>query len=547
MTEDAGAGSKRGSGLGRREFLGATAGALAALGALPDAGAAPSGWNAGSLAHLIPTANHERFLLKASFKSPLKTTPKLLVGGVPFDGARTDAAGRFYRFDVPGLKPATPYELRITDGGGAPLCDGWRLKTLPAPDAKAERLRLLVYTCAGGYDGPAFQGKTFFLELALRRRLLARALSFQPDLVIANGDHIYWDLETSQNKPLAKFVQQNHWAKFGGALDTSLPMLHPRNAAIFLALCDYQIPGLYGTALRSTPSFFLTDDHDLFEGAEFDANVATLPPDTYGKVGAETTQALYYPEFLPDARRPDFLPGGDRAGLPPGTNMTFGTLRYGTLLEAVLYDCRRYMDSRGAHARLVPRWVEDWIQLRTRTEDTTHFFHVPSVPFGYTTGQAGEFYPDVFDDKLRKLVPFGDKAGWQRGWFAQHQRLLAGLAAQRSRVPLVVQGDLHASAAARIVRSGELSLSHPVHVVTAGTLGTGDLAFPSAYRGVPASASALIGLEPALAPAEKNGFTIVDITPDKLTFALFTFRPPERAEQIDTLRPAIVYEVPRKA
>jgi hypothetical protein len=547
MTVDEGPGSNAGNGLGRREFLGATAGALVALGALPEAGAAPSGWNGGSLAHLIPTANHERFLIKASFKSPLKAPPKLSVGGVPFDGVRTDTGGRFYRFDANGLRPGTPYELRLVDASGAPLCDGWRLKTLPAPDTKAERLRLLVYTCAGGYDGPAFQGKTFFLDMALRRRLLARALSFQPDVVIANGDHVYWDLETSQNKPLAKFVQQNHWTKFGGALDTSVPMLHPKNAAIFRALCDYQIAGLYGNALRSTPSFFLTDDHDMFENAEFDAGVATLPPDTYGKVGAEATQALYYPEFLPDPQRPDFLPGGDKAGLPAGTNMTFGTLRYGSLLEAVLYDCRRYLDSSGAHAKLLPGWVEAWILARTRAEDTTHFFHVPSLPFGYTTGKAGEFYPDAFDDKQRRLVPFGDKAGWQRGWFAQHQRLLSGIAAQKSRVPLVVQGDLHASAAGRIVRSGELSLPRPVHVVTAGTLGTGDLAFPSAYRGFPASPSALIGLEPALAPAEKNGFTIVDVTPDKLTFALFTFRPPERAEQIDALRPAIVYEVPRKA
>src|SRR5262249_2157158 len=153
--------------------------------------------------------------------------------------------------------------------------------------------------------------------------------------------------------------------------------------------------------------------------------------------------------FLPDPHRPDFLPGGDRVGLAPGTNMTFGTVRYGSLIEAVLYDCRRYLDDKGAHAKVLPSWVEDWILARTPAEATTHFCHAPSMPFGYTTGKAGEFYPDVFDDKLRRLVAFGDKPGWQRGWFTQHQRLLGALAAQKSRAALVVQGDLHASAAGR--------------------------------------------------------------------------------------------------
>jgi hypothetical protein len=69
----------------------------------------------------------------------------------------------------------------------------WPLKTFPSPDAAPERMRILAYTCAGGYDGPSLHGKTFFLDMTARRKLLARAMSFQPDAVIANGDHIYWD------------------------------------------------------------------------------------------------------------------------------------------------------------------------------------------------------------------------------------------------------------------------------------------------------------------------------------------------------------------
>ena len=42
-----------------------------------------------------------------------------------------------------------------------------------------------------------------------------------------------------------------------------------------------------------------------FENDEYDNTLATLPPDIYGIRGAEQTQQLYYPEFLPDANRPD--------------------------------------------------------------------------------------------------------------------------------------------------------------------------------------------------------------------------------------------------
>ena len=142
---------------------------------------------------------------------------------------------------------------------------------------------------------------------------------------------------------------------------------------------------------------------------------------------------------------------------------------------------------------------------------------------------------------------FQEKPGWQRGWFAQHQRLIEALAAQKRRAPVIVQGDFHASAAGRVVRSGELSLARPVDVVTAGTLGTGDIPFPSSYRSIESTPSQLIGMEQALKPTEKNGFCIIDVTPDKLTFTLFMWRPPQPVEEIDTMKPALVYEVPRKA
>ncbi len=52
------------------------------------------------------------------------------------------------------------------------------------------------------------------------------------------------DEKTTLNKPHSKFIQENVWKRFGEPLDLSVPMLHPKNLPTFLAVCDYQIPGL---------------------------------------------------------------------------------------------------------------------------------------------------------------------------------------------------------------------------------------------------------------------------------------------------------------
>jgi hypothetical protein len=71
--------------------------------------------------------------------------------------------------------------------------------------------------------------------------------------------------------------------------------------------------------------------------------------------------------------------------------------------------------------------------------------------------------------------------------------------------------------------------------------------FPSSYRGVESKPSQPVGMDQALKPLEKNGFTITDLTPDKVTFAMFVWRPPQPVEEIDNMKPVLVYEVARKA
>ncbi|MGF6202550.1 hypothetical protein [Pseudomonas laurylsulfatiphila] len=40
---------------------------------------------------------------------------------------------------------------------------------------------------------------------------------------------------------------------------------------------------------------------------------------------------------------------------------------------------------------------------------------------------------------------------------------------------------------------------------------------------------------------------MIDITPEKIVFSLFVRRPPQQVEEIDSMKPALIYEAPRHA
>ena len=236
----------------RRTFLAASS----ALSAAPPA-------SEGSVRHLLPTASHERIRLKASFLEPLTGAPRLRVGGRLAQAIKTDSNGEFWAFDISGLKPSTPYTLELTTVSGKPLCPAWNLKTLPHPDDPVSRFRLLVYTCAGGHDASRISGTglDYWVPAAVRRRIFQRALAFKPDAVIANGDHIYWDLRFGRGQ--LQLPPNPH-----GDFQRDLPVLATANEPRLRFACDAQIADLYGTLLGTVPVFFLQDDHDYFENDE---------------------------------------------------------------------------------------------------------------------------------------------------------------------------------------------------------------------------------------------------------------------------------------
>src|SRR5439155_3810048 len=124
---------------------------------------------------------------------------------------------------------------------------------------------------------------------------------------------------------------------------------------------------------------------------------------------------------------------GDRS---PGLSETFGTLRYGRLAEVLLYDIRRTVTLAGPSAVYVDLEVEKWLAARSAATEVAHLVHAPSNPPGWTAGKWGEWYPDVLgsDGKLTVAKP---KPYWQSGWLKQHDRLIAAMAANKARAPLV--------------------------------------------------------------------------------------------------------------
>lgn len=511
----------------RREFL-----LTSAAAALPAAT-----WNSGNVVHLLPAAGSRRIILKSSFREPLAKAPLLALDGArPAPGRRGDTRGLFWSFDVDGLEPARRYTLRLLSDQGKPLCDEWPLRTLPSPEEQSTRLRLGIYTCAGGHEAIRDpNGANAFLPLAVRQRFLSRLLSFQPDAVIAIGDHVYWDQRSAvANRGRHRNQQQSQLA---GDFDRSLPIFGTPNEQVLQKAAGPQIADLYGTMMRSVPTFFVQDDHDYYDNDEASDSLVTFPPDAFMLRAARATRSLYYPEFLPEVGRPDGLAGSFEFEPNIRYSECFGTLRWGKLAELLIYDCRRHLTLTGPSAGFIPDTAEQWLTARTRSADTRHLVHVPSVPFGWSAGKWGDWYPDILGDDgkltIRKPKPY-----WQEGWRKQHDRILGALSANRDRIPLVVSGDLHSHAIARIQKSGAVDWSkHAPTVMIAGPVSTAASGWPSSARGTVAQGAIGLELDSRVPVVEHNGFTIAEFTDRTITLKLYGWKAGTPEQAIDTLEP----------
>jgi hypothetical protein len=493
-------------------------------------------WDAGRLTHLLPTVSDTRILVKASFSKPLSGTPVLRVGSMRVRGRMTDTEGTFWQFYATDLQPGRKYNLSLQAADRKPLCQPWDLSTFPSPDERPGQFRAMFFTCAGRSQNAGF------LSTTIRNRLIRRGLSFEPQAIIANGDHVYWDLHSPQ-VPLAR--RDNSKLE---SFNRSALVFGDRNETVLKLAAGPQIAPVYGTDFRSTPVFFVQDDHDYFDNDEAFDEIVTFPPVWFQLELARATQRMYYPEFLPDPTRPPGLPWGSVGDAVSGVSESWGTLRFGRLAEVLLYDVRRTCTLAGPSAVFIDPSVEKWLVDRTGSNEVTHLVHAPSNPMGWTAGKWMEWYPDVLTAG-GKLTTAEPKHYWQQGWLKQHDRLVASMTGMRGRIPISISGDLHAIGIGKILRAGNLNLeANPLTAVLSGPVGTRPEGWPSARRGIGASPAAHLDLREEIKPIEQHSFTIADFLPDKIVLRFFKWDlKTQTPETIDTLEPFHTTELGRPA
>ena len=526
----------------RRDFLiGAASLATAALSerrlSAPKAGPARRGTAATSFICCRPH-RHERFLIKTSFRGPHRAPPVLLIGSRKIPGRAGDTLGFFWTFDVAGLEPGRPYTLQILEARGRPLCDPWQLSTFPSPGDSPKSVRLLIYSCAGGHDvlpdhKPTDVSTHRFLTLAVRRRMLERAMSFAPDAVVANGDHIYWDLRTVR----ADLLGASPAAKaYAGVFDRTQRVLGTANEQVLKKAVGPQIADLYGTMMRSTPVFFLQDDHDYFENDEADDTLVTFPPDPFMLDLARASQLLYYPEFLPDAHRVAvFRRIGGRSARRRFRELRHVEVRQAARAADVRLPAVHDADGPGATfvpsaRRAVAHGAHGGLGCDARRQHAVDTARLERRQVGRVVCRHGRRQSGIDDEDPQGVLairlaasarsPAAGLVGDARPHSAFHQRRSSR--ARRSANP---QDLRHRPAL------------EPVITVLPGPVGTGRPGWPSLVRGLRALPPEGLEVEEGLPTLEENGFTIADFTPERVTLRYFSWKLGRPEAALDTLEP----------
>ena len=481
-------------------------------------------WDAGELYHLLPTANHDRVLLKCSFQEPLSEAPELQVDGRRIAGRRTDTRGQYWAFDVASLRSSTAYRFELRSGRGGALAEPWSLSTFPSPDSEIDHVRIGFYHCAGGHEITALNdGRR--ATIAVRRALLAKLASLQPTAIVANGDHVYWDMYSPRFASI--YAASEEGLAYAGRFDRSQPVSGTSNEDFVLRGGVEQIAPIYRTTFRSTPMFFLQDDHDYFDNDDATDELVTFPPDHAMLALARSVQKLAYPEFLPDSNRPRGLPGSREDEGRPEIASNFGTLRFGKLLEVLLYDNRRSATVLGPSAVHFDPSVESWLKGRMADREVVHVVNAPGQPPGWTRGNWYEFYPDLVRDG--QAVVSAPKPYWPSGWLAQHDRIMESIYRMPGRIPLVISGDIHKSAHGRILRVGEVDMAdNPVVTILPGTPGTGESGLDAVV--LPPTH---LDVSNEWGPAGVNGFMIADFYRDRVECSFYAWDP--RTESIASI------------
>ena len=102
-----------------------------------------------------------------------------------------------------------------------------------------------------------------------------------------------------------------------------------------------------------------------------------------------------------------------------------------------------------------------------------------------------------------------------------------------------------------ILRNQNVLLQQYLHIVRqtgyfiigTGPLGTGKMGYPGAVRNTGAHIPHGLSVEGLLPPTEKNGFTILKVTPEKTEVKIFTWRKPQKISDIPAMKPAFTFSI----
>jgi len=218
--------------------------------------------------------------------------------------------------------------------------------------------------------------------------------------------------------------------KAAGTFDRSATVLGSDNETVLKRAAGPQIVPVYGTDFRSTPVFFLQDDHDYFDNDEATDEIVTFPPSYFMLQLARTTQSIYYPEFLPDSARPLACRGrrgaiGWRGCRRASVRSASGAWpRFFSTTSAEL----RPWPARAPFIS-TPRWK---MAQSTNGGDRGHSRRPRAIePPGWTAGKWGEWYPDVLG-REGKLTTNEPSPIGSPGWLKQHDRLIEAMAAVKT-------------------------------------------------------------------------------------------------------------------
>jgi hypothetical protein len=487
------------------------------------------GWSRAdeSVRMILPSVTHDTIALKVLLDRPPSAAPQLAIDAQRVAGKATDGDGYAWQFIQNGLKGGTAHTLTLRDDTGRSLREPWQVRTLPPPDSSPSHFRVLFFTCAGGDEALSA------LAVSTRRALFDRALSFSPDLAVANGDHIYWDLRTAllyrrTPEARAKRAEQYHriaWIDEDSAFDSAT------NRRSLMTVVGRQIASIYEDRFASVPMLFVADDHDYFENDNAGTWGCSFPPRPFTMNLQKRTADMAYPVAL---GRPDLT---DRMA-----SYTVEAVRVGRLLEINTFECRRGW-SNGPNERFLFPEAERYLNGRAARSTAQQYIQVPSVPLGWTAGKLGEWYDGGPVGQAQTSLD-KDKIYWKKGWFEQHQRLTAALSARKNRAAISISGDMHASAASSMTRSGNVDFSaNPIHTILPGPIGT--TVFPSTSRGLVPGHPGILEINDYAKMEERNGFTIADVYPDRVDVRQFRWRSPETVAAIAALEPAATFSIRR--